>query len=649
MGEEQILEQFISETQSNITAFDSELLQLEKEPSKLELLQSAYRRMHTIKGMAGYFSFPDLQNLVHNTENTFSSLMEQNEIERTKNIIDNKLIDSFFAVSDDLKKQLEDIRANNAAKPKAKLSPLQMKALESLNTAKTEVEQEQSTIAIDVNVLESLNSLGAELVLLKNQLEAKIKEPEIDRTDLESIAFKIEILTQKMNKKILQVRMQRLSTISNKLKKIVRDIANQCSKQVDFTIEGENIEIDKNILDLIRDPLIHILRNAIDHGIEDAETRASLGKSPIAQVKLKAIFHKNRIFLHISDDGRGISIEGIKQKAIEKKLLSESKLEQMSNKEIMELIFLPGFSTSDQVTKISGRGIGMDVVKTNINKLNSTIEIISEENEGTEFVIKLPLTLAVESALIVTINDVDYLIPATSIKEVGKIAKDQLTSEKHIEVRGKTLALISSSLLLYGVPSKSTSRYIDFLVIDLLGTTYAFAVDGIKTLQNIVFKSLPEINDRLDYFAGATIMPDGSVGLILNMEKIYREPKMVKSYQLMVRENKRQRKIVDKEDPEIVLSFKLGDQVFAIDYDLVKEIAIDKKVTNIPGSELSGVFNLRNTLIAVKKISQNDNTLIVLDLPEEGLSSIAVDEMGKIMSFNQASKDDIKLFPIAYL
>ncbi len=649
MKDEQILEQFLSETQSNITAFDSELLLLEKEPSKLELLQSAYRRMHTIKGMAGYFPFPDLQNLVHNTENTFSSLMELNEIERTKSIVGNKLIDSFFAVSDDLKKQLEDIRVKNSPKSKAKLSPLQMKALESLNTTKTEVDIEPNAITIDINVLESLNSLSSELVLLKNQLEAKIKEPELNRTDLESIAFKIEILTQKMNKKMLQVRMQRLSTISNKLKKIVRDIAHQCNKQVDFTIEGENIEIDRNILDLIRDPLIHILRNAIDHGIEDAETRASLGKGPIAHIKLKAAFHKNRIFLHISDDGRGISIEGIKQKAIEKKLINETKLEQISNKEIMELIFLPGFSTSEQVTKVSGRGIGMDVVKTNINKLNSTIEIISEENKGTEFVIKLPLTLAVESALIVTINETDYLIPASSIKEVGKIAREQVSSEKQIDVRGKTLPLICSSQLLYGIPCESNSYYIDFVVIDLLGTTYAFAVNAIKNLQNIVFKSLPEINDRLDYFAGATIMPDGSVGLILNMEKIYKEPKMVKSYQLMVKANIRQRKVVEEIQPETVLSFKLADQIFAIDYNLVKEIAIGKKVTNIPGSELSGVFNLRNNLIPVKKISQNDNTLIVLDSPQEGLLSITVDEMGKIMSFSQAVKEDIKLFPIAYL
>lgn len=649
-----MLKEFLSETHNNIVAFDAELLQLEKEPSKLELLQSAYRRMHTIKGMAGYFAFPDLQNLVHNTETIFSELLEKNEQERVQSIIEDKLINEFFEVSDTLKKQLENIQQQNTSKTKPKLNALQLKALESLNvnkqdkSDKTESELEQNNIIISTKVLETLNSLNSELVLLKNQLEAKIKEADPDKNDLESIAFKIEILSQKMSKKILQIRMQKLAAISNKLKKVVRDIASQSNKQINFIIEGENIEIDRNIMDLIKDPLIHILRNAVDHGIEDPETRVALGKNPIAEIKLKATFHKNRINIHISDDGKGIAITDIKRKALEKKLLTEAKLEQIPDKEIMELIFLPGFSTSEQITQISGRGIGMDVVKTNINKLNSTIEIVSEVNQGTEFIIKLPLTLALESALIVTINNIDFLIPASTIKEVGRVEKEVIASSKQIEIRGKVIPLIYGSVLLYGTENTSTKPYIDFVVIDLLGNSYAFAVDEIKNLQNVVFKSLPEINDRLDYFAGATIMPDSSVGLILNMEKIYKDPRLVKAYQLLVKENKKQKKTIEEVKPDTVLCFKLADQTFAIDYNIVKEISIGRKVTHIPGDDLSGVFNLRNNIISVKRISQNDNAIIVLDLVE-GVSSITVDEIGGIMKLAQAEKEDIKLFPIAYL
>ncbi len=643
MGDELILEQFLSETHSNIVAFDSELLQLEKEPSKLELLQSLYRRMHSIKGMASYFSFTDFQNLVHNTENIFSSLIEQNETERNQSIVADKLIDSFFKVSDTLKDQLETIRKNNMPKVKARLSPLQLKALESLQVNKDDLELDQN-IVIDNKILETLNSLSSELMLAQNQLEARIEEPNLDRSDLESIAYKLNIITQKINKKILQIRMQRLSTISNKLKKMVRDIAQQHNKSVDFVIEGENIEIDRNIMELIKDPLIHILRNAIDHGIEDSEARAALGKDPVGHIKLKAIFHKNHIFLHISDDGKGIAVADIKQKIIEKEILTETQLEQMTDKEILELIFLPGFSTKSEVTQISGRGVGMDVVKTNINKLNSTIEIISEESKGTEFIIRLPLTLAIESALTVEINQINYLIPASYIQEVGRIAKNEIDIEQQIDIRGKKIPLINRSELLSGIKSETDSPYIDFVIIDLLDTSYAFAVDLIKNLQNVVFKSLPAIKDGLDYFTGATIVADGSVALILNMEKVYKEPR-----QLIAREIPKQTEIWEGMQSETVLSFKIANQVFAIDYNLVKEISTDKIVTNIPGSESTGLFNLRNKIIPVRKFAENDNILIVLDLEQAGLSSITVDELGSIISLDQAIQQEIKIFPLSSL
>lgn len=651
MGDELILEEFLSETHTNIVAFDSELLELEKQPNKLELLQSLYRRMHSIKGMASYFSFTNFQNLVHDTENIFSSLLEKNEIERTESIVTNKLIDSFFKVSDSLKQELVTIRENNLPKKKAKLSALQLKALESLQadkTNKTDLELDQN-IVIDNKTLETLNALSSELILLKNQLEVKIAERILDRTDLESVSYKIDILTQKINKKILQIRMQPFSSISNKLKKMLRDIAQQHNKLVEFIIEGENIKIDRNIMELIKDPLIHILRNAIDHGIEDAETRIALGKNPIGQIKLKALSRKNHIWLHIIDDGKGLSTVDIKRKAIENELLPRAKLEQMTDREIQELIFLPGFSTKEEVTQISGRGVGMDVVKTNINKLNSTIEISTEDGKGTEFIIKLPLTLAIESALTVTIGGIDYLIPASYIQEVGRIAKDEIDSEKQITIRDKKIPLIYRSEWSSNAQDHEDIPYIDFVIIDLFNINYAFVVDRIKSLQNVVFKSLPEIQDSLNYFTGAAIEADGSVALILNMEKIYKKPKLLESYKIASKKAKQHSETIEETIPVTVLSFKIADERFIVDYHLVKEIATEKVITNIPGSKTSGVFNLRNNILLVRRYAQNDNIMIVLDLPQQGLISITVDEIGSIMTMNQAIEEEIKIFPLSSL
>ncbi len=381
-----------------------------------------------------------------------------------------------------------------------------------------------TTIRVDVSRLDALMNLVGELVLGRNrllriaqQLSAKYEDDELIHA-LEETLDQVDFITTDLQMAVMKTRMVPIARVFNRFPRVVRDLARELKKEVKLVIEGEDTELDRSIVEEIGDPLVHLVRNAIDHGIEPPEEREFLGKPRQGLLRLAAYHEGNHIVILVEDDGRGIDIEKIKKKALERGLVTESELSRMNEKEILNLIFLPGFSTADKVTDVSGRGVGMDVVKTNIEKLNGTIEINTELGKGTQIVIKIPLTLAIIQALLVKVAEEIYAIPLVSVVEAVKISQDEVQT-----VEGREIIILRDSVLplvkladVFDIPvEEGISQYVVVLAIG--ERKFGLVVDSLIGQEEIVIKSLGNYLTNIEGISGATIMGDGRVTLIVDV------------------------------------------------------------------------------------------------------------------------------------
>ncbi len=392
----------------------------------------------------------------------------------------------------------------------------------------------EQTIRVDVKRLDDLMNLVGELVLGKNRLvsvaqkaEEKFEGDDIVE-ELSGVASQITLVTTDLQMGVMKTRMVQVGKVFNKFPRVVRDIAKELNKEVELIIEGAETELDKSVVEEINDPLVHIIRNAIDHGIEPKEERIKLGKPPKGRIVLSAYHEGNYIIIKTMDDGRGIDPEKLKQKALEKGLISETEAKQMSRDEALALIFKPGFSTAEKVSNISGRGVGMDVVKTNIEKLNGTIEVQSEPNKGTTIILKIPLTLAIIQALLVKVTKEFFAIPLVSVVETVKITKDDIKKVEHRDVlrlRDTIIPLVYlGDALGIGKNKKAiNSKEIYVVVVAVAEKKLGLVVDKLIGREEIVIKSLGNYLTNIKSISGATIMGDGSVTLILDIPSIASE------------------------------------------------------------------------------------------------------------------------------
>ncbi len=393
----------------------------------------------------------------------------------------------------------------------------------SVNKEKTSTVQAHNhsqSVRVDLEKLDSFMNLVSELVIYRTQLEGISQKTQNKK--LEETLTYVSRVTNQLQTLVLNIRMQPLQTVTSRFPRVVRDLSNDSGKPMELVIEGDDTELDRTIVSELSEPLIHLIRNSADHGIESPETRKALGKPEKGTIKISAYQEGNRVFITVSDDGKGLDAEAIKQSA-EKKGISTAGL---STQEIQELIFHPGFSTADKVTKISGRGVGMDVVKTKIQELGGTILTKSEENVGSSFRLSLPLTLSIIPALLVKVETHTFAIPLSVINKVihakAEDIKEIYGGEVLVE-NGKTIPLIRLEDQLELTYDKIASSHMVMVVID--GTEYALSVDSIIGQQEIVIKELgKEFVDQSDYL-GATIMGDGSIILILNVTAICLERK----------------------------------------------------------------------------------------------------------------------------
>jgi two-component system chemotaxis sensor kinase CheA len=399
--------------------------------------------------------------------------------------------------------------------PEKKAQPAE--AAESTTSAGTAAD---STLRVDVHLLNQMMNLVGELVLTRNQvLQATAADPRMTL-----LCRRLDMVTADLRESVMKARMQPVENVFAKIPRMVRDLQQALKKQVHLECEGRDTELDKSLLEAIKDPLMHAVRNALDHGIETPEVRAAAGKDPAGTLKVRAAHEGSHVIVEISDDGAGISVERIRQKAIERGIVTAERASHMTERELLQLIFVPGFSTAAQVTNVSGRGVGMDVVRTNVEKIGGKVEIDSRVGKGTTLRLRIPLTLAIIPALIVRSLGQSFAIPQGSLLELVHVPAEQNAQEIEwmenapvYRLRGQLLPLVFLDRMLEPAREGAEARGDLFIaVLDADGRRFGLVVDALADPEEIVVKPLSAVLKEIGFYSGATVLGSADLALILD-------------------------------------------------------------------------------------------------------------------------------------
>ena len=555
---------------------DEQILKLEQDPSSTEIIEEIFRAAHTLKGAAGMFGFKGLERVMHRMENLFD-LVRKGKLTPTGDIVD-----VMFEGLDIIRDLLEACKEGKPCGVKTgeivvrlemladgKTPPGMTKSSESSGAsseadapaasgdggggggggggdkkATEDKKKEQSTIRVDLNRLDALVNLVGELVIDRTRFVTIEEELRTNYPDVKlsgNISETVQLFGRHMNEIqdiIMKVRMVPIGNAFNKYPRIIRDLAKQLGKKINLHISGESAELDKTLVEQIGDPLIHLIRNSCDHGVEAPEVRVEAGKPEAGNIWLSAHQEGNHIIITIEDDGKGIPVDIIRRKGIEKGLISED--DKLSDREIFNLIFEPGFSTAEQITNVSGRGVGMDVVKKQIMKLKGLVEIDSEMGKGTTTTIRLPLTLAIVQSLLVRSKEEIFAIPLSSVIESIRIEPEEIQKVGEAEViklRDKVLPLMhlnqqllleekKSSIVQYihdakfeGAPTKTLRKGEKYFVV-VVGQPdrpFGILVDQLLNQQEMVIKSMGRVMKDIPCVAGGAVLGNGEVVLVLDI------------------------------------------------------------------------------------------------------------------------------------
>jgi len=567
------IQEFLVESVENLSRLDQDLVELEKHPHDAKLLGSIFRTFHTLKGACGFLAFTTLETISHQAENLLSQLRDgKRELDSALTSLILETVDATRQVLasieksgsegdvrfEELTKRLSDaaelkpvkeqqsapvpiIHAESlessaaAAAPKEipgvqKLAPVETQAapVERRKQPRTEEEDlarpsaaADANIRVGVLLLDKLMDLVGELVLTRNQIlqfNTEREDPALNAT-----SQRLNLITSELQEGVMKTRMQPIGVVWNNLPRVVRDMSVHLGKQIRLKMDGADTELDRTILEAIKDPLIHLVRNSCDHGIESPEVRMAGGKSPQGTMTLRAYHEGGQVNIEVSDDGAGIDLSRVKHKAVENGLLRLEQADKISDREAMNLIFLPGFSTMQVVTNLSGRGVGMDVVKSHIEKIGGVVDIFSRAGEGTTVKIRIPLTLAIIPGLVITSGGERFVIPQVSLLELIRLNED--SSDKRIEyVHGTPVYRRRGNLLpiaylndVLGLIAHDRTEAASMVVLQAEDRQFGLVVDGINDTQEIVVKPLGKQLKGLTLYAGATIMGDGRVALILDV------------------------------------------------------------------------------------------------------------------------------------
>jgi two-component system chemotaxis sensor kinase CheA len=556
-----LLREFLTESSESLAVLDLELVKLEQNPNNPDLLGNIFRLVHTIKGTCGFLGLPRLESVAHASENVLGKVRD-GELEVTPEIVSLILksldrIKSILAALEqteaepagddtDLKARLNAL-ADGTAAPAAPAAPPEAVAAKPVVAESAPVETAPEThsdatraavaaiedqaarepsvaaqsIRVHVNLLENLMTMVSELVLTRNQLLQILRGQK--ESDFAAPLQRLNLVTSELQEGVMKTRMQPIGNAWAKLPRMVRDLAHELNKKIDLRMQGAETELDRQVLELIKDPLTHLVRNCADHGLERPEDRRGAGKTETGRINLDAYHEGGQIVIEIADDGRGLPIDKIKSKAIANGLASEAELSAMSDEQIQQFIFRAGFSTAAQITNVSGRGVGMDVVRTNIEKIGGTIELRSKVGKGTAFFIKIPLTLAIVSALIVEAGAERFAVPQISVIELVRATANSGQKIEHIKgapflrLRNRLLPLVNlSNLLKLGADAGKKADDACIVVTQVGKHTFGIVVDRVFDTEEIVVKPVAPILRDISMFAGNTILGDGSVIMILD-------------------------------------------------------------------------------------------------------------------------------------
>ena len=556
-----VVKEFLIESYENLDRLERDLVRLEQEPGDREVLASIFRTFHTIKGTSGFLGFVQLESLTHVGENLLSK-MRDGDLALSPAITSALLAlgDAVRAILANIENCGDEGEADHAAL-QATLTQLQagvssvrpapvFRATGPSAAAAPTPEPARAavgggSIRVDVRLLDKLMNLVGELVLARNQV-LQYTATQNDAAFL-GTSQRLNLITSELQEGVMKTRMQPIGGIWGKLPRVVRDLSLVCKKQVRVEMEGTETELDKTIIEAIKDPLTHLVRNAVDHGIEAPDERARSGKPVEGRLLLRAYHEGGQVNIEIADDGAGIDGERVKSKALERGLISAEQAARLGERELMNLIFLPGFSTAASVTNVSGRGVGMDVVKTNIERIGGTVEVSSTAGRGTTHKLKIPLTLAIIPALTVTAAGERYAIPQVNLLELVRLktdaaldappdgghdaARDACAENARggvelihgvpvYRLRGRLLPLVYLARELQGSPRgfepgerapRPESTHV--VVLQAEERQFGLVVDEVNDTEEIVVKPLGRKLKGIPVFAGATIMGDGRVAL----------------------------------------------------------------------------------------------------------------------------------------
>lgn len=582
----EIFDSFCVETVEILDKLDVDLMELEKRPEDADLLNDIFRSFHTIKGTSGFLGLEKLQTVTHRCEDILNKLRKGEAILKDHimdaileaydtlkilmDVIETKLNEDYDtgavitkldviigelnndpvvqppddppesekteaeSTSEEIRAvdpetQGVDIPTEVANKPTVEKPSAAPKDSASKIKDHPAMKKGDNSIRVDVERLDALLNIVSELVLGRNRLtqlhieaSSQFEGTKFSR-DLSETSRQIDLMTTELQLAVMKTRMIKIGKVFNKYPRLVRDLSKETQKSIRLEIFGEETELDKTLIEEINDPLVHLIRNSIDHGIETPDVRKKQGKEETGTITLSAEHEGNNIIISIEDDGKGIDTDILKQKAIEKGLMTEERTKELSKQEAFNIIFMPGFSTAQNVTNISGRGVGMDVVKTNVTKLRGIINIESEIGKGTKIIIKLPLTLAIIQGLLVSIVKQTLVIPLSSVIEVVRVEKNQIyhvNRKEVIKLRDTVLPLIDIDNLLYSVDSTHDDEAQYVVIVGVAEKKFGIKVDELIGQREVVIKSLGGYLGNIEGIAGSTIMGDGTVVMILDLSEL---------------------------------------------------------------------------------------------------------------------------------
>jgi len=699
MAMDELTREFLIESQEGLDRMERCLTELEERPDDAGLIGDIFRSVHTIKGTTGFLGFKRLEKLAHAGENLLGMLREGKLradgplttgllqlMDGLRSILktieaedsegdgeDTALIKSLEELQAPAQVQLVGVRpgvpsgvaakaphaqhgswqeqaAEFEQKPPPELPPEESALLAPQEKApeKTSVDPDneaarlrppmvgtaaESTLRVDVTLLNRMMNLVGELVLTRNQvLQATASDP-----NLTLLSRRLDMVTADLRESVMKARMQPVSNIFSKMPRIIRDLSQSLGRKVRLQMEGQDTELDKSLLEAIKDPLTHAVRNSLDHGIEPPAVRQAAGKDPEGTLRLRAVQEGSHVVIEVSDDGAGIAVEKVRQKAVERGLITAERAAQMVERELLQLVFLPGFSTAAAVTNVSGRGVGMDVVRTNVEKIGGKVEIDSRPGKGTTLRLRIPLTLAIIPALIVRSLTQSFALPQGALSELVHIPPEQAAAAIEwmegaplYRLRGKLLPLVFLDRLLMpgGVHKACTERDNFIAVLNADGRQFGLVVDGLADPEEIVVKPLSAVLKNIGLYSGATVLGNADLALILDPGSIALKAGVTMSSEEQ-KEREAETEAETAKSPEYLL-VEVADRQAAVPLEDVLRIE-QLKVERIEYIGYRPVLNFEGQLLPIEDsgsvlaaVAGNPEAQIIIVVCREGSRQVGI-------------------------